>query len=209
LSALGGWPATVGGAALVSLLELDSAQVGQFMLSRPLVLGSLLGLLCGTPQVGVALGLCCELLSIDDLPVGDRLPLNAAVAAGASILMTCSPRPLPAAGALPAGLAVGWAHQKLETALRYRRQALCGEADSCLCGGGMPSWGRLIGRALTEQAAGTFFLLIIGVCVAGTVLSSLWLRAPRGVVAGLESGWKLAPWLGLGVAFHALRRPAA
>jgi mannose/fructose/N-acetylgalactosamine-specific phosphotransferase system component IIC len=193
---------------LVALLELDAVQVGQFMISRPLVLGALLGLLFGVPQAGVALGLCCELLSIDDPPVGDRLPLNAPVAVAAAVLMTRSPRPLPIAATLPAGLVVGWAHQKFETALRYRRQELCGEAESFLRAGGAPPWSRLMGRALAGQAVGTFLLLIAGVCVAGPILNMLWLRAPRSLVVGLASGWSLAPWLGLGIALHALRRPA-
>ena len=205
MSALSGWLAPVAGAALVSLLELDAVQVGQFMLSRPIVLGSLLGLLFGAPQVGVALGLCCELLSLDDMPVGDRLPLNATVAVAAALLLTRSPRPLPPAVALPAGLAAGWAHQRIETALRYRRQALCGTAERLVQDGGMPSWRRLLGQALAEQAAATFALLLACVCVAGPVLSGFWWRVPHGALAGLDLGWRLAPWLGLGVALYALR----
>jgi mannose/fructose/N-acetylgalactosamine-specific phosphotransferase system component IIC len=194
---------------LVALLELDAVQVGQFMFSRPLVLGAVLGLLFGAPQLGVALGLCCELLSIDDLPVGDRLPLNASVAVAVAFLMARSPRPLPVAAALPAGLAAGWSHQRIETALRYRRQALCGEAESRLRGGGSPAWGRLLGRALAGQAVGTFLLLIAGVCVAGPMLGALWLRTPRSLAAGLEAGWRLTPWLGLGIAMHTLGRPSS
>lgn len=201
----GGWLAPVAGAALVAFLELDVVQVGQFMISRPLVLGPLLGLLFGAPRVGLALGLCCELLSLDDMPVGDRLPLNAAVAVAAALLLTRCPRPLPAAVALPVGLAAGWAHQRLETALRYRRQALCGTAERLIQDGGAPPWGRLLGRALAEQAAVTFAVLLVCVCVAGPVLSGLWFRAPHGILAGLDMGWKLAPWLGLGVALYALR----
>ena len=203
--ALGGLLVPVGGAALVAILELDAVQVGQFMISRPLVLGPLLGLLFGAPRIGLALGLCCELLSLDDMPVGDRLPLNAAVAVAAALLLTRCPRPLPVAAALPAGLAAGWAHQRLETALRYRRQALCGEAESRLREGVTPAWGCLMGRALAEQAAATFAVLLVCICVAGPVLGGLCSRAPHGVLAGLDMGWKLSPWLGLGVALYALR----
>ena len=205
MSALGGWLAPVGGAALVALLELDAVQVGQFMVSRPLVLGPLLGLLFGAPGTGLVLGLCCEFLSLDDVPVGDRLPLNAAVAVAAALLLTRSPRPLPVAAALPVGLAAGWAHQKIETALRYRRQALCRIAERSVQDGGTPPWGRLFGRALGEQAVATFSVLLVAICVAGPFLGGLWWRVPHGVLAGLDLGWRLAPWLGLGVALYALR----
>jgi mannose/fructose/N-acetylgalactosamine-specific phosphotransferase system component IIC len=209
LSALGGWLAPVGGAALVALVELDAVQVGQFMLSRPIVLGALLGLLFRAPQTGVALGLCCELLSLDDVPVGDRLPLNAAVAAAAAFLLTRSPSPLPVAAALPAGLLLGWAHQRIETVLRTRRQALCAQAEGLVRQGGAPRWSRLIGRALAAQAAATFLLLLVGLCAAGPALRALCLRAPDVVVDGFGFGLSVAPWLALGVALHALwRRPA-
>ena len=204
----GGWLGPVGGCALVALLELDVVQVGQTMVSRPLVLGPLLGLLFGVPRIGLALGLCLEFLSLDDVPVGDRLPLNATVAAAAALLLTCSPRPLHPALALPLGLAAGWAHQCLEAVLRRRRRALCGAAERSISDGGTPSWGRLLGRALAEQAAATFAVLLACVCAAGPALSGLWPRLPQSLLAGLDLGWKLAPWLGLGVVLHALRRRA-
>ncbi|MDD5627689.1 MAG: PTS sugar transporter subunit IIC [Elusimicrobia bacterium] len=202
------WLAPAGGAALVALVELDVVQVGQFMLSRPLVLGPLLGLLFAAPLAGVALGLCLELLSLDDVPVGDSLPLNAPVATAAALLMAAGPRPLPLAAALAAGLVAGWAHQKLESLLRWRRRSLCLAAEERVRAGGAPAWGRLLGRALAEQAAMTFAVLLLCIFVAGPLLAALWFRSPRPLTSGLESGWRLAPWLGLGVAVYALRRRA-
>ena len=51
----------------------------------------------------------------------------------------------------------------------------------------------------------TFAVLLAAVCVAGPALSGRWWRAPHGVLAGLGLGWRLSPWLGLGVALYALR----
>jgi len=180
-------------------------QVGQFMLSRPIVMGPLLGLLWHSPQNGLALGACCELLSLDDLPVGDRLPLNATVAAGAALLLTCGPRPLPVAAALPVGFFAAWAHKKIEGFWRSRRRELCAAAERSIREGEAPSWGCWIGKSLAQQAAGTFALMLACVWGAGPIVGALWLRLPHSVVAGLELAWRLGPWLGLGVAFHALR----
>jgi mannose/fructose/N-acetylgalactosamine-specific phosphotransferase system component IIC len=204
----GGWLGPVAGAALVAVVELDVVQVGQTMISRPLVMGPLLGLLFGEPRIGLALGLITEFLSLDDVPVGNRLPLNATVAVAAALLMTCSPRPLHPAMALPLGLAAGWMHQRLEASLRHRRRTLCGAAEKLIFEGGTPPWGRLLGRSLVEQAAATFVVLLVCVCAAGPACSGLWPRLPHSLLAGLDLSWKLAPWLGLGVALHALRRRA-
>jgi mannose/fructose/N-acetylgalactosamine-specific phosphotransferase system component IIC len=200
-----GWLGPVAGAALVAVLELDTVQFGQFMLSRPLVLGPVLGLLFAAPGAGLALGLICELLSLDDVPVGARLPLNAAVAVAAAFLLTRGPRPLPAAAALPVGLAAGWLHQRVEGLLRQRRRVLCGEAERALREGSAPPWGWVLGRALAGQAAATFAVLLACVFLVGPALNAVWFRVPRALEAGFVLGWGLAPWLGLGVALHALR----
>jgi len=199
------WLSSVAGAAFVSAVELDGVQVGQFMLSRPLVLGPLLGLLFGVPETGLALGLCGELLSLDDLPLGGNLPLNVTVAVSAALLLTCGPRPVPPELALPAGLLAGWAHRCLETSLRHRRREYSSLAESRVRQGARPPWGRLIAGALAEQAAGTFAVLLVCVFVAGPALRGLWPYAPRVVVVALAWAWWLAPWLGLGSAAYALR----
>jgi len=200
-----GWLAGMAAAALVAVLELDVVQFGQFMISRPLVLGPLLGLLFGLPQTGLALGACCELFSLDDLPVGGSLPLNATVAVSAALLLNCGPRAVPPEVALPAGLTAGWLHQKIETALRYRRRALCGCAEESLLRGCEPRLGRLVGQAICEQAAMTFTVLLACVLVVGPALHWLWPHAPHNAVEALRFAWALAPWLGLGVLLHALK----
>ncbi|MBK8575839.1 MAG: PTS sugar transporter subunit IIC [Elusimicrobia bacterium] len=52
------------------VLSLDHFTVGPFLLSRPLVLGSLVGCVCGHPGEGVALGLLAESLWVMVPPVG-------------------------------------------------------------------------------------------------------------------------------------------
>ncbi len=60
---LGGWAA------------LDGTAAGQFMISRPLVMGVLAGILLGDPLTGILTGAILELLHLGALPVGGaRLP---------------------------------------------------------------------------------------------------------------------------------------
>lgn len=60
--------------ALVALVygffSLDHFSIGPFLLSRPLVMGALAGLLCGHPAEGLALGFFAECLWIMIPPVG-------------------------------------------------------------------------------------------------------------------------------------------
>lgn len=62
-------------AALGGLLALDATSVGQFMISRPLVAGTLTGCFLGTPSIGLAVGATLELYALATLPSGGaRLP---------------------------------------------------------------------------------------------------------------------------------------
>ncbi len=55
---------------LGGLLALDGTSVGQFMVSRPLVVGVLAGWVMGDPALGLLLGGLLELFLIPALPVG-------------------------------------------------------------------------------------------------------------------------------------------
>lgn len=59
---------------------MDSVQVGQFMISRPVFAGALLGLINGCLLQGILLGLFIELVYSDELPVGGSVPPNGVAA---------------------------------------------------------------------------------------------------------------------------------
>jgi mannose/fructose/N-acetylgalactosamine-specific phosphotransferase system component IIC len=92
LLALGAWAA------------LDSVSVGQFMVSRPLVTGTLAGALLGDPNTGFILGLFMELAHLGSPPVGGaRLPEPGPAAIGGVAAATWIGGP----GGLAVGLALG------------------------------------------------------------------------------------------------------
>lgn len=67
---------------LLAGLSLDITAVGQFMVSRPIVVGPLVGALLGSPGVGLAAGALVELIWIGDLPVGAHMPIDNTLLAG-------------------------------------------------------------------------------------------------------------------------------
>lgn len=62
-----------------ALIGLDVTILGQWMISRPLVSGMLIGVLLGDPWAGFKIGVIIELLWIDVIPVGVSIPLDASV----------------------------------------------------------------------------------------------------------------------------------
>jgi PTS system mannose-specific IIC component len=63
-------------------LSLDITAVGQFMISRPIVVGPLAGAVLGAPGIGLAVGALVELIWIGDLPVGAHMPIDNTLLAG-------------------------------------------------------------------------------------------------------------------------------
>lgn len=67
---------------LLATLSMDITAVGQFMVSRPIVVGPLMGIMMGNPGVGLAVGALVELIWIGDLPVGAHMPIDNTLLAG-------------------------------------------------------------------------------------------------------------------------------
>ena len=114
--------------AWIAMLESDTVMIGQWTLSRPMLVGPLVGLICGELWIGLVLGVLVELFWLESLPVGAVMPFNGAVAAGCAVLLSAGREPVAIAAAFPAGLALGWAHRWLEGRLRQSRWTLTGEA---------------------------------------------------------------------------------
>jgi len=70
---------------LLAFLSLDVFAVGQFMVSRPIVAGPLVGVLAGHPGLGLEMGALIELIWIADFPVGAHQPLDLLMLAGLSV----------------------------------------------------------------------------------------------------------------------------
>lgn len=184
------------GCAAIAVLELDATLVAQTMVSRPLVVGAVVGAMAGAPQAGVLFGASFELLSLADLPVGGSLTWSGAVAAGTAALL---------AGAHTAfglcfigGLAAGVLHAKAEAVERARRART---VDA------MGSLGGSLGASIAAHAAMTF---LIALGVTGSIAfaeNRVWVHFPDFLRAGASFAATSAPWIGLsGVAAWGLRR---
>lgn len=68
-------------ALIGGLISLDVTVLGQWMISRPLVSGMIIGTYLGNPWAGFKVGVIIELLFINVIPVGVAVPLDASVVA--------------------------------------------------------------------------------------------------------------------------------
>ncbi|MEK7384652.1 MAG: PTS sugar transporter subunit IIC [Elusimicrobiota bacterium] len=186
------------GAAVLAVLELDAASVGPMLLSRPFVVGPLVGAFFGNPLLGAGLGIAIELVTLEELPLGGCLGISAPVAAGVSVWLAAGPCALAAEAAFPAGLVVGWVHARMELFLRLRRAIHVRRAQECLVQGRPPQLGLELALALAAQVLATFIVFITAFLAAGPALKHLWPLLPEAFRAGARCAVIAAPWLGAG-----------
>lgn len=202
------WASGAAGAGALALLELDAASIGPFLLSRPIVVGPLVGWALGSPWLGAGLGALFEALTLEELPLGGRLDVSAPVAAGVAAWLAAGPAALPAEAAFLAGLAAGWAHAAVERRLRRGRGAAVRRAEAALAAGQPPRLGFEILSALALQAAATFAVVLVALAAAGPAAARLWPALPESLRAGARSAFLAAPWLGGGSLVASLWRRA-
>lgn len=163
---------------LGGLLALDGTSVGQFMLSRPLVAGGLVGWVLGDPALGFTIGAVLELYLLVSFPTGgSRFPEGAT----ATVVAVGSAAGMALPGALPLAVAVGllWGQ-------------LCGFSISLL-----RHWNARIvpepGRApaVGRQVSGAHFLAVLADFARGAVMTLFGVLLGRAVIAGLGDAWRL------------------
>lgn len=195
-------------AGAVAALELDAASVGPFLLSRPFVMGPLIGWALGDAWSGAAVGATLEALTLEEAPLGGRLDVSAAVAAGVAAILIAGPAALPGEAAVAGGLAAGLVHARVEAFLRRVRGGHARRVESDLSAGRPPRLGAEILKALAVQALATFAVAAAAALALGPVLSALWARLPAAVGAGLRVAYLCAPWIGAGALAASLARKA-
>lgn len=191
----------------LAVLELDAASVGPFLLSRPFVVGPLVGWALGNLWTGAVMGAVFEALTLEEAPLGGRLDLSAPVAAGAAAWLAAGPAGLPAEAAFLCGLSAGWAHAAVERRLRRSRGGHARRVEAALSEGRAPALGAELAASLALQTAATFSVLFVLFAAAGPFGARAWAFAPESVRAGARAAFLAAPWLAGGsLAASLLRR---
>jgi len=190
--------------AVLAALELDAVLVAQTLISRPLIVGAVLGTLTVNVYAGLFFGAAFELLSLCDLPVGGCLTWSATVAAGTATVL--SSRGTSFSLCFVGGIAAGVLHARLEAFERTRR-ASTGDALARTAEGGGSVLGRALGLSIAGHAVMTFAAAGVVVAMVSFLDRRWWEGAPEFIRAGATLASSSAPWIGLsGVAAWGLKR---
>lgn len=171
---------------LGGLLALDGTSVGQFMVSRPLVAGLLVGWLLGDPVGGVTVGAILELYLLVSFPTGgSRFPEGAT----ATVVAVAATTVADTTGALPLAVAVGLVWGQLAgvsvSLMRQLNSQLVPEAGVRHPGSG---------GILTVHATAILIDFL-----RGAVVTCLGVLVGRGVVSFMHRPWGLSPAASVGL----------
>jgi mannose/fructose/N-acetylgalactosamine-specific phosphotransferase system component IIC len=192
----------------LAALELDAASVGPFLLSRPFVVGPLVGWALGDAWTGAVLAAVFEALTLEELPLGGCLELSASVAAGTAAWLAAGPAALPVEAAFLCGLVAGYAHAAVERRLRRTRGGHARRVEAALEAGRAPGLGAELSAALALQVVATFVVVFVLLSALGPTGARAWAVLPDALRAGARTAFLGAPWLAGGSLAASLVRRA-
>lgn len=146
------------------LVGLDLSSWPQLMLSRPLVAGSVAGLLLGDPGAGLAVGAILELFAMDVLPIGATRYPDFGVATVGGVVVAAGMSPARSLGAaVGLGLILALVSQPMiEWVRRANARAARREADR-LASGSVEAVRRLQGGGLLRDLVRSLLLAGLGI----------------------------------------------
>ncbi|NLO92374.1 MAG: hypothetical protein GX410_10365 [Elusimicrobia bacterium] len=181
--------------ALASFLELDAVYAGQFLLSRPLVVGTLLGLICGDVKTGVQFGIWTEFLLLDQLPVGGYVPPSGGVCAASAFILAylCM---LPVSFSFLLGIIIGKGYSHMESRLRTWRNAWnrSVEKDVQDDAGAVNAW---MFKSIALQFGAGFVFIWLAVQALSLAGAYAWPRLSEELRNAVDLGYFAVPWIGM------------
>lgn len=171
---------------LGGLLGLDGTAVGQFMVSRPIVAGALVGWVLGEPVLGITIGVILELYLLVSFPTGGaRFPEGST----ATVVAVAAASGADGAGAVPLAIGVGLVWGQLGGAtisgLRHLNSRLAPEPGDASHG---PN------RIVSAHLAAIVLDFARGVIVTGSGVA-----VGRVVLRGLSQSWPISEMASTGI----------
>lgn len=165
-----------------TLVGLDLVSVPQAMISRPLVAGTVTGLLAGDLEAGLRIGVLFELFALDVFPAGAvRYPDYGPATIGAVALGVGTPWELGMGVSAALGLVLavlgGWS---LQVVRRWNARSIQQQA-AALAAGESSAIRRLQYGGILRDAVRGFTLTLAGVVLASTIAESVRLDRPTAV----------------------------
>lgn len=181
---------------LSAILELDTSFIGQFQISRPIVVGTIFGILTGNILHGLQVGIFLEFLLLDFVAVGAFTVPSGNVAVASTLIMGWAYN-LPPQYVFPIGLLCGWGYSYMEKNIRLiasnkhqlTEKNIVNNLDI------MKSW---LLKTMFINLISTFVFVLLAIIVMGKIASFAFPFVPERVNLVLMFSYIVIPWIGAG-----------
>jgi len=182
--------------ALTAFLELDYNYIGQFQISRPIITGTIFGILIGDIFHGLQIGLFIELILIDFVPVGSIVPPSGTVSAATAMTLN-GLFDLPLFYVFPLGLLCGYIYSNVEKLFKTWSSEKSQSTEDYLTGHikEVKIW---ILKGIANHFSMTFMFTLIMILCIGLAGKLLYIHLPENLEVALILAYLAVPWIGLG-----------
>jgi len=167
------------------LAGLDLVTLGQVMVGRPLVAGTVAGLLAGDPAAGAMVGMTLELFALDLLPVGGaRYPDYGPAAVAGAVTAAGVPGVLGLGPAIAVALVVGYLGEQTVQMVRRANSVDVRRNRTGLDAGDVACLRRVHLRGMLRDAARALVVTVFGLALAAVARRWLPLSLRGAVLVG-------------------------
>ena len=181
--------------ALIALLELDTTYIGQFLISRPLFVGTILGALTGNLFLGLQVGIFTELIFIDYLPIGGVVPPSGAISAAITMLVNYF-FAMDIYFAFFVGIVCAQSFAFLEKFIRNRRSKVLSKIEKKLNERKINP-GKVIFINILIEFFIIFVFLVLSMIIFGPLFTYLRSDITEKVHTAFKFAYYIIPWVGL------------
>ena len=181
--------------AFVAFLELDTTYVGQLLISRPFIVGAILGALTGDLFLGLQVGIFTELIYVDYLPIGGVVPPSGAITVAVAVLMSYFFGMNVYFGFF-VGILCGQTFSYVEKVLRTKRSDFLEKFESKLIDLKIMPENAIIKSILTEFVV-IFVFLLFAMIVFGSLFSLIHNSISPKIHSAFKYSYYIVPWIGL------------
>lgn len=181
--------------AVLAFIELDTTYLGQVLISRPTVAGSIVGLLSGDFFLGLQLGIFTELIYLDFMPIGGVVPPSGAISCGVAVIMAQF-FDVNIYFAFFVGIIGGLAFSFVEKELRRLRARVLPQQEKALKEN-KTSAACVLFQSLLLQFLAVYAFLLVCVSVIGPVFGGISAKIPEHLHMAFKFSYFVVPWIGL------------
>ncbi len=181
---------------LSAILELDTSFIGQFQLSRPIVVGTIFGILTGNILHGLQMGIFVELLLLDFVPVGAFTVPSGNVAVACCLLMQWLYGLAPQYS-FPISILCGWTYAYMEKYIRvaYSNRHKLTEQNIVDNLDILKKW---LLKNMFINLISTFLFILLTTIIVGKISKLLFPFVPEKINLVLMFSYLIIPWIGAG-----------